>query len=40
MNPANFKVLDPKESYDFSQYFDLPFSIQEVVADLGYQFER
>jgi hypothetical protein len=40
MDPANFKVLDPKESYSFSNYFDLPFSIQDIVGDLGYQFER
>ncbi len=40
MNPANFKVLDPKESYSFSQYFDLPFSIHDIVADLGYEFRR
>ncbi len=40
MNPEQFKVLDPKESYTFSKYFDLPFSIQDIVADLGYQFDR
>ncbi len=40
MNPEQFKVLDPKESYTFSKYFDLPFSIQDIVADLGYQFAR
>ena len=40
MNPDRFKVLDPKESYTFSKYFDLPFSIQDIVADLGYDFDR
>jgi hypothetical protein len=40
MNPERFKVLDPKESYTFSKYFDLPFSIQDIVADLGYDFDR
>ena len=40
MNPEAFKVLDPKESYTFSKYFDLPFPIQDIVADLGYNFDR
>ena len=40
INPEQVKVLDPKESYTFSKYFDLPFSIQYIMADLGYQFAR
>jgi hypothetical protein len=40
MNPADFKVLDSQGSYGFDQYFDLPFSIQDIVSDLGCRFER
>lgn len=40
MNPEQFKVLSPHESYTFSKYFELPFSIQDIVADLGYRFQR
>ncbi len=40
MNPEQFKVLDSKESYTSSKHFDLPFSIQDIVADLGYKFDR
>jgi hypothetical protein len=40
MNPGSFKVLDSQESYRFDQYFDLPFSMQDIVSDLGYRFER
>ncbi|HBB35665.1 MAG TPA: hypothetical protein DDZ80_10125 [Cyanobacteria bacterium UBA8803] len=29
------KVLDPNESYTFSKYFDLPFSPEDILADLG-----
>ena len=38
MNPERFKVLNP--NYTFNQYFDLPFSIQDVIANLGYKFDR
>jgi hypothetical protein len=40
MNPKQFKVLDAQESYTFSKYFDLPFSIQDIVGDFGYKFQR
>ncbi len=34
------KVLDPNESYSFSKYFDLPFSPEDILADLGCTIER
>jgi len=34
------KVLDPNESYTFSKYFDLPFSPEDILADLGCTIER
>jgi len=37
---TKFRVLDPVESYTFSRYFELPFPIQEIVADLGYRYQR
>jgi len=40
MNPERFKVLDPKESYTFNQYFYFPFSIQDNIANLSYEFDR
>ncbi len=34
------RVLDPKESYTFSKYFDLPYAPQDILADLGCTLER
>jgi hypothetical protein len=34
------KVLDPNETYTFSQYFDLPFTPEDILADLGCTLER
>jgi hypothetical protein len=34
------KVLDPNESYTFSKYFDLPYSPEDILADLGCTLER
>ncbi|MCL6434854.1 MAG: hypothetical protein K6T90_11685 [Leptolyngbyaceae cyanobacterium HOT.MB2.61] len=34
------RVLDPKESYTFSQYFDLPYTPQDILADLGCTLTR
>jgi hypothetical protein len=34
------KVLDQNESYTFSKYFDLPFSPEDILADLGCTLER
>jgi hypothetical protein len=40
MDSTRFKVLDPNATYTFSKYFEMPFSIQDIVSDLGYQFRR
>ncbi|MCU0541965.1 MAG: hypothetical protein MUE44_07200 [Oscillatoriaceae cyanobacterium Prado104] len=34
------KVLDPNESYTFSKYFDLAYSPEDILADLGCTIER
>ncbi|HAG80988.1 MAG TPA: hypothetical protein DCL61_07400 [Cyanobacteria bacterium UBA12227] len=34
------KVLNPNESYTFSKYFDLPYSPEDILADLGCTLER
>ncbi len=34
------RVLDPKESYTFSKYFDLPYTPQDILADLGCTLTR
>jgi hypothetical protein len=34
------KVLDLQESYTFSRYFELPYTAQDILADLGYSLER
>ena len=34
------KVLNPNESYTFSTYFDLPYSPEDILADLGCTIER
>jgi hypothetical protein len=34
------KILDPNESYTFSKYFDLPYSPEDILADLGCTIER
>ncbi len=34
------KVLNPNESYTFSRYFDLPYSPEDILADLGCTIER
>ena len=33
-------LLDPNRSYTFSNYFDLGFTVDDLVAELGYSFER
>jgi hypothetical protein len=40
LDPAQFRVLNPQETYTFSRYFELPYPIQEIVADLGYRYQR
>jgi hypothetical protein len=39
-HPMQPKVLDPNESYTFSKYFDLPYTPQDILADLGCTLER
>jgi hypothetical protein len=34
------KVLNPNESYTFNQYFDLPYTPEDILADLGCTLER
>ncbi len=34
------KVLNPEESYTFSKYFELPFDIEDILADLNCQVDR
>lgn len=34
------KILNPNESYTFSKYFDLPYSPEDILADLGCTIER
>ncbi|MDZ7963076.1 MAG: hypothetical protein RMY34_35345 [Aulosira sp. DedQUE10] len=33
-------LLDPNRSYTFSNYFELGFAIDDLVAEFGYSFER
>lgn len=33
-------LLDPNRSYTFSNYFDLGFAVDDLVAEFGYSFER
>ncbi len=33
-------LLDPNRSYTFSNYFDLGFTVDDLVAEFGYSFER
>ncbi|MBW4615844.1 MAG: hypothetical protein KME21_21695 [Desmonostoc vinosum HA7617-LM4] len=33
-------LLDPNRSYTFSNYFELGFVVDDLVADFGYSFER
>ncbi len=36
----SYKVLDPSESYTFSKYFELPYTPDEILSDLGYSLEH
>ena len=33
-------LLDPNRSYTFSNYFELGFTVDDLVAEFGYSFER
>ena len=32
------KILQEGESYSFRSYFELPYDIEEILAELGYSF--
>jgi hypothetical protein len=34
------RVLNPNETYTFSKYFELPFDIEDILADLGCKSDR
>jgi hypothetical protein len=34
------QILKPGKSYSFSEYFDLPFTIDDILAELGCRIER
>ncbi len=33
-------ILKPGQSYTFSNYFDLPFHQEDILAEFGYSLER
>lgn len=35
---AGRSLLDPNRSYTFSNYFELGFTVDELVAEFGYSF--
>ncbi|MBW4612579.1 MAG: hypothetical protein KME21_04740 [Desmonostoc vinosum HA7617-LM4] len=34
------RIIQPNQSYTFSKYFELPFSPEDILAELGYDYER
>jgi hypothetical protein len=34
------QILKPGKSYSFSEYFDLPFTIDDILAELGCGIKR
>jgi hypothetical protein len=34
------RIIQPGQSYTFSKYFELPFSPEDILAELGYGYER
>jgi len=34
------RIIQPGQSYTFSKYFELPFSPEDILADLGYGYKR
>ena len=34
------KVLNPDQTYTFSEYFELPFDIEDILADLDCKVDR
>ncbi|NEU72250.1 hypothetical protein PI95_006595 [Hassallia byssoidea VB512170] len=37
---SRLPLLDPNRSYTFSNYFELGFAVDDLVAEFGYSFER
>jgi len=37
---SRIPLLDPNRSYTFSNYFELGFAVDDLVAEFGYSFER
>lgn len=33
-------ILQPDQSYTFSNYFDLPFQAEDILSEFGYSLER
>jgi len=41
INPSrSYRVLNPRESYSFTEYFKFPFEAEDILADLGCTLER
>ncbi|MDZ7960309.1 MAG: hypothetical protein RMY34_20910 [Aulosira sp. DedQUE10] len=34
------RIIQPGQSYTFSKYFELPFSPEDILAELGCNYER
>jgi hypothetical protein len=34
------RILNLEESYNFSRYFELPYTTADILADLGFGFSR
>ena len=34
------RIIQPSQSYTFSNYFELPFSPEDILAELGYIYNR
>lgn len=34
------RIIQPGQSYTFSKYFELPFSPEDILAELGYSYQR
>ncbi|OUL28151.1 hypothetical protein [Nostoc sp. 106C] len=34
------RIIQPRQSYTFSKYFELPFSPEDILAELGCKYER
>jgi hypothetical protein len=32
------RIIQPGQSYTFSKYFELPFTTEDILAELGYRY--